>query len=377
MKLPIYLDYMSTTPVDPRVAKKMMHCLTLEGDFGNSGSHTHIYGRKAAEIIEKSREQVADLIHCEPQALIWVSGATEANNLAIKGAAYFYHRQGRHIVTLQTEHSSVLGPCAQLEKEGFEVTYLAPLSNGLIDLDHLQSALRQDTILISVMHANNETGVIQDIAAIGNIARERGILFHVDAAQSMGKIPIDLKTLPVDLMSITAHKIYGPKGIGALYLRQKPRIHLVPLFHGGHQEMGLRSGTLPTHQIVGMGEACALAKQEMPTESTRLFSYRESLWGMLKTLGGVYLNGDWTSRLPGNLHVSFSGIDGKTLIESFSNLAISSGSACASGNLKTSHVLQAMGITETFSRSAIRFAFGRFTTESELAYILKYIPISL
>ncbi len=372
-KRPIYLDYMATTPTDPRVAKRMMVYLTPEGDFGNPASRTHIYGQKAAIAVEEARQQVAHLVNCQPDALIWTSGATEANNLAIKGAARFYHRQGRHIVTSQTEHKAVLDPCAQLAREGFEITYLPVKSSGLLDLDQLETALRHDTLLLSVMHANNETGVIQDIAAIGDIARRRGVLFHVDAAQSLGKIPVDLKNLPVDLMSFSAHKLYGPKGIGALYLRQKPRVRLIPLSHGGGQELGLRPGTLPVHQIVGMGEACEIAQHERHAESARLFLWRERLRESLQTLENVTINGDITHRLPGNLNVSFAGIDGQTLIESLADLAISSGSACTSGNLEPSHVLHAMGVNESLARSAIRFSLGRFTTEEELNYAAAYV----
>jgi cysteine desulfurase len=371
--LPIYLDYMATTPVDPRVAKRMMAYLTPEGDFGNPASRTHIYGKKAAEAVDHARQQVADLVGCQPDALIWTSGATEANNLAIKGAARFYQRQRRHIVTCQTEHKAVLDPCAQLEREGFEVTYLPVQPNGLLDLNQLAAALRDDTLLLSVMHANNETGVIQDIAAIGALARQRGTLFHVDAAQSIGKIPVDLNNLPVDLMSFSAHKLYGPKGIGALYVRQKPRVRLVPLSHGGGQESGLRPGTLPVHQVVGMGEACEIARYEMPVESRRLLRWRERLRAALQTREDIHINGDITHRLPGNLNVSFAGIDGQILIESLSDLAISSGSACTSGNLEPSHVLRAMGVHESLARSAIRFSLGRFTTEEELNYTTTYV----
>ncbi len=374
MKLPIYLDYMSTTPVDRDVVEKMMLFLDLDGNFGNPASHTHLYGKTAAEAVERARQQVADLVGCEPQALIWTSGATEANNLAIKGAAHFYRRQGRHIITAQTEHSSVLNPCEQLKKEGFEVTYLQPQENGLLDLDQLKNVLRQDTLLISIMHANNEIGVIQDIAAIGKIAREHGALFHVDAAQSVGKIPIDLSHLCVDLMSLASHKMYGPKGIGALYLRQKPRLHLEPLFQGGEHEMGLRAGTLATHQIVGMGCAYEIAKQKMASEHIRLLAYRKRFWESLRELKDIYVNGDLKNRLPGNLNVSFVGIDGQILIECLTDLAVSSGSACLSGHTKSSHVLRAIGVKESLARSAIRFSFGRFTTEEELDYVINYVP---
>lgn len=372
MRLPIYLDYMATTPVDPRVAECMWGYLTPTGHFGNSSSRTHIYGKTAAEAVEKARKQVAELVGCQPEALIWTSGATEANNLAIKGIAHFYKRQGRHIITTKTEHKAVLDPCAQLAREGFEITYLSPQSNGLIDLNQLENALRSDTLLVSIMHANNETGVIQNIGAIGALTRARGILFHVDAAQSAGKIPIDL-TLPIDLMSFSAHKLYGPKGIGALYLRQKPRLQLEPLLHGGGQELGLRAGTLPVHQIVGMGAAFAIAQDEMADESARLLGFRQRLLSALQALGKIYVNGDLSKRLPGNLNVSFAGIDAQSLIELLANLAVSSGSACASGNLEPSHVLRAMGVAPALAQSAIRFSLGRFTTEEELVYVIQYL----
>ena len=374
MKLPIYLDYMSTTPVDPEVSAKMMSYLSLDGDFGNPASRSHIYGRKAAQAVEIARQQVADLVGCKPQALIWTSGVTEANNLAIKGAAHFYQRQGRHVITAQTEHSSVLGPCAQLAREGFEVTYLKPQENGLLDLDLLKNALRKDTLLISIMQANNEIGVIQNISAIGQLARERGILFHVDAAQSAGKLPINLNELLVDLMSLPSHKLYGPKGVGALYIRQTPRLHLDPLFQGGEHEMGLRVGTLATHQIVGMGLACEIAKHKMADEYARLLSYRDRFCKSLKKLDNVYINGDLEQRLPNNLNISFVGIDARTLLENMSELAVSTGSACLSGHTKSSHVLEALGIKESLARSAIRFSFGRFTTEKEIDYLVQYVP---
>jgi cysteine desulfurase len=373
IRFPIYLDYMATTPTDPSVAACMMDYLTPQGNFGNAASRTHIYGKKAAEAVAQARQQVAALIQCEPQALIWTSGATEANNLAIKGAAYFYQHQGRHIITCQTEHSAVLDPCAQLAREGFEITYLPVQTNGLIDINQLAASLRPDTLLVSVMHANNETGVIQDIATLAALTRQRGILLHVDAAQSAGKIAIDLKNWPIDLLSLSAHKIYGPKGIGALYLRQKPRVRLQPLLQGGGQELGLRPGTLPVHQIVGMGAAFEIARHEMPTESARLLAWRERLHTHIKALPGIYINGDLQHRIPGNLNVSFAGIDGQILLESLADLAISSGSACTSGHLEPSHVLRAMGIPDTLARSAIRFSLGRFTTEEELQYVIDYL----
>lgn len=363
---PIYLDYMSTTPVDPRVAAKMWQYLMPDGEFGNASSRTHRYGMIAAQAVDQARQQVASLLNCSPEALIWTSGATEANNLAIKGAAHFYQRQGRHLVTCQTEHHAVLDVCAQLEREGFTITYLPPQSNGLVNLEQLKAALRPDTLLVSIMHANNEIGVIQDIAAIGEITREKGVLLHVDAAQSAGKIPIDLAAWSVDLMSFAAHKVYGPKGIGALYIRQRPRVHLQPLVQGGSQEHGLRPGTLPVHQIVGMGEAFAIARQEMVAESARLLALRQQLWQGLSILGDIRLRGDEKQRLPGNLNVSFLGIDAQNLLESLPNLALSTGSACASGNIEPSHVLSALGLASAEIHSAVRFAVGRFTTQQEI-----------
>jgi cysteine desulfurase len=363
---PIYLDYMATTPVDPRVAAKMLQYLTPDGEFGNASSRTHRYGMVAAQAVDQARQQVAALINCTPEALIWTSGATEANNLAIKGAAHFYQRQGRHLVTCQTEHRAVLDVFAQLEREGFTVTYLPPQANGLVDLQQLQAALRPDTLLVSIMHANNEIGVIQDIAAIGEITREKGVLLHVDAAQSAGKIPIDLAVWPVDLMSFSAHKVYGPKGMGALYIRQRPRLHLQPLVQGGSQEQGLRPGTLPVHQIVGMGEAFALAQQEMTAENARLLALKQQLWLGLSALGDIRLHGDEKQRLAGNLNVSFLGIDAQNLLELLPDLALSTGSACTSGNIEPSHVLSALGLSPAETYSAIRFALGRFTTQQEI-----------
>jgi cysteine desulfurase len=363
---PIYFDYMATTPVDPRVAAKMLQYLTPDGEFGNASSRTHRYGMVAAQAVDQARQQVAALLNCAPDALIWTSGATEANNLAIKGAAHFYQRQGRHLVTCQTEHRAVLDVFAQLEREGFGVTYLPPQANGLVDLQQLQAALRPDTLLVSIMHANNEIGVVQDIGAIGEITRGKGVLLHVDAAQSAGKTPIDLAAWPVDLMSFSAHKVYGPKGIGALYIRQRPRLHLQPLVQGGSQEQGLRPGTLPVHQIVGMGEAFAIAQQEMAAENMRLLAFRQQLWRGLSILGDIRLHGDEKQRLAGNLNVSFLGIDAQNLLELLPDLALSTGSACTSGNIEPSHVLSALGLSPAETYSAIRFALGRFTTQQEV-----------
>lgn len=374
MQRPIYLDYMATTPIDERVAKKMLHYMTFDGEFGNASSKTHIYGQKAAEAVENARIQVAGLIHADSREIIWTSGATEANNLAIKGACRFYQRKGRHIITLQTEHTAVLEPFEQLAREGFEVTYLAPLSNGLLSLETLEKAIRPDTIFASFMHVNNEIGVIQDIAAIGTLLKNKGILFHVDAAQSVGKISIDLTQMPVNLMSFAAHKIYGPKGIGALYVRQTPRVRLEALVHGGGQEQGLRAGTLPVHQIVGMGEAFHIAKQALPAESKKLLQWRNQLWNGLKNIPGIHLNGDREQRVPGNLNISFEGLDGSdALILALPDLALSSTSACSSGSVEPSHVLKALGVSRDLARNTLRLSIGRYTKESDIRIAIQRI----
>ena len=366
MKLPIYLDYAATTPVDPRVAEIMGRYLTLAGCFGNPSSHSHVYGRAAAQAVATARAQVAGLVNADPEAIVWTSGATEANNLAIKGVAYGYRQQGRHLVTSKTEHRAVLDVCRQLEREGFEVTYLDPEPGGLIDLDKLAAALRRDTLLVSLMHVNNETGVIQDIAAIGHLTRSRGVLLHVDAAQSAGKVPIDLHALPVDLMSFSAHKNYGPKGIGALYVRRFPKLRLAAQIHGGGQEHGLRAGTLATHQIAGMGEAFRLAQTEMAADSERMCRLRDRLGCGLRELEDIQLNGDPERRAAGFLNLSFSFIDGEALLAALPDLAVSSGSACASAHPEPSHVLRALGRSDPLARSAIRFSLGRFTTAAEI-----------
>ena len=373
LKLPIYLDYSSTTPVDPRVAKKMADCLTTEGVFGNPASRSHKFGWVAEEAVDIARNQIADLINADPREIVFTSGATESDNLAIKGAANFYGKKGKHLITLKTEHKAVLDTMRQLEREGFEVTYLDPESNGLLDLDKLIAAIRPDTILVSVMHVNNEIGVIQDIAAIGEICRERKILFHVDAAQSTGKVPIDLQTLKVDLMSFSAHKSYGPKGIGALYVRRKPRIRLEAQMHGGGHERGMRSGTMATHQIVGMGEAFRIAKEEMAAENERLMMLRNKLWEGIKDMEAVYLNGDMDSRIAGNLNVSFAYVEGESLIMALKDMAVSSGSACTSASLEPSYVLRALGLNDELAHSSIRFTMGRFTTEAEIDYVIGVI----
>lgn len=359
---PIYLDYSATTPVDPRVAEKMMHYLTMDGVFGNPASRSHAFGWAAEEAIEEARAQVAALINADAKEIVWTSGATESDNLAIKGAAHFNERRGKHLITVKTEHKAVLDTCRQLEREGFEVTYLDPEPNGLLDLEKFQAALRSDTTVVSVMHVNNEIGVIQDIKAIGEICRAHKIVFHVDAAQSAGKVEIDMETMPVDLMSFSAHKVYGPKGIGALYVRRKPRVRIEAQMHGGGHERGMRSGTLPTHQIVGMGEAFRIAKLEMPAENERLRMLRDRLWSGLQDIDEVYLNGDLEQRIAGNLNVSFNFVEGESLMMSLKNLALSSGSACTSASLEPSYVLRALGRSDELSHSSLRMTFGRFST---------------
>ncbi len=375
MKTPIYLDYAATTPVDPRVAEAMCACLTLDGTFGNPASRSHAFGWKAEEAVEQARAQVAALVNADPREIIWTSGATESDNLALKGAAHFYKKKGRHIVTCKTEHKAVLDSCRQLEREGYEVTYLDPEPNGLIDLDKLRAALREDTILVSIMHVNNEIGVIQDIGAIGEITRERGIIFHVDAAQSAGKVPIDLQGehAKVDLMSFSAHKVYGPKGIGALFVRRKPRVRIEAQMHGGGHERGLRSGTLPVHQIVGMGEAFRIAREEMAAENERIRMLRDRLLEGIRDIEEIYINGDLEQRVPHNLNVSFNFVEGESLIMALKDLAVSSGSACTSASLEPSYVLRALGRSDELAHSSIRFTLGRFTTEEEIDYAIKKI----
>ena len=344
MKLPIYFDYSATCPVDTRVAEKMVHFMTMDGNFGNPASRSHRYGWQAEEAVDTAREQIADLLNADPREIIFTSGATESDNLAIKGAAHFYGKKGKHIITIKTEHKAVLDPCRQLEREGFEVTYLAPEPNGLVDIAKLEEAMREDTILVSVMHVNNEIGVIQDIEAIGELCRSRKIVFHVDAAQSVGKLPIDMQNLKVDLLSISAHKIYGPKGIGALYVRRKPRIRLEAQMHGGGHERGFRSGTLPTHQIVGMGEACRVAKEDMQKDYDHAMALRTRMLDSLKDMEAVTVNGDLDQRLPNNLNISFAFVEGESLLMSLKDIAVSSGSACTSASLGSeSECLQESG----------------------------------
>ena len=373
MKLPVYLDYSATTPVDPRVAEKMMQYLTEDGQFGNPASRSHKFGWQAEEAVEEARQFVAELINADPREIVWTSGATESDNLAIKGVAEFYKDKGKHIVTCKTEHKAVLDTCRYLEGQGYDVTYLDPEPNGLVDLAKLEASLRPDTILVSIMHVNNEIGVIQDIDAIGAMTRARGILFHVDAAQSTGKLPIDVEKTPVDLMSLTSHKTYGPKGIGALYVRRKPRARIAPQMHGGGHERGMRSGTLPTHQIVGMGEAYRIAKLEMAAENERLLRLRHKLWNGIKDLEEVHLNGDADRRIAGNLNVSFNYVEGESLIMALKDLAVSSGSACTSASLEPSYVLRALGRSDELAHSSLRFTIGRFTTEEQIDFAIAEI----
>jgi cysteine desulfurase len=373
MKLPIYLDYSATTPIDERVAKKMAEYLTMDGHFGNPASRSHSYGWEAEEAVDLARKYVADLVNADPREIIWTSGATESNNLAIKGAAHFYRKKGNHLITVKTEHKAVLDTCRQLEREGFEVTYLDPAENGLVSVESVKNAVTDQTILISVMHVNNEIGVIQDIAAIGEFAREQKIIFHVDAAQSPGKVEIDLADLKVDLMSFSAHKTYGPKGIGALFVRRKPRIRLEAQMHGGGHERGLRSGTLATHQIVGMGEAFRIAREEMASESERVRMLRDRLYDGLKDMEEVYVNGDADHRIAGNLNISFNFVEGESLIMALRDLAVSSGSACTSASLEPSYVLRALGRNDELAHSSIRFTIGRFTTAEEIDYSINLV----
>jgi cysteine desulfurase len=373
LKLPIYLDYSATTPVDERVAEKMAQCLTRGGTFGNPASRSHALGWEAGRLVEDARGHVAALVNADPREIIWTSGATESDNLAIRGAAHFYKKKGSHLVTVKTEHKAVLDTMRQLEREGYEVTYLEPEPNGLLDLEKFKSALRDDTLLASVMHVNNEIGVIQDIDAIGRICRERGVIFHVDAAQSPGKVEIDLEKLPVDLMSFSSHKVYGPKGIGALYVRRKPRIRLEPQMHGGGHERGLRSGTLPTHQIVGMGEAFRIAREEMVQNNERIRMLRDRLWSGIKDIEAVYLNGDLEKRVAGNLNVSFAYVEGESLIMALKDLAVSSGSACTSASLEPSYVLRALGREDELAHSSIRFTIGKYNTVEEIDFAVAKI----
>ena len=368
MKLPIYLDYSATTPVDPRVAQKMADCLLVDGNFGNPASRSHVFGWKAEEAVENGRRQVAELINADPREIVWTSGATESDNLALKGVAHFYQTKGKHIITSKIEHKAVLDTARQLEREGFEVTYLEPGEDGIVTPAQVEAALRDDTILVSLMHVNNEVGSINDIAAIGELTRSRGVLFHVDAAQSAGKVEIDLQKLKVDLMSFSAHKVYGPKGIGALYVSRKPRVRLEAIIHGGGHERGMRSGTLPTHQIVGMGEAFAIAKQDMAAENVRIKALSDRFFQQVSDLEELYVNGSSTARVPHNLNLSFNYVEGESLLMSLKDIAVSSGSACTSASLEPSYVLRALGRNDELAHSSIRFSFGRFTSEEEVDY---------
>lgn len=369
---PIYMDYSATTPVDSRVADKMIPYLTEH--FGNPASRSHAYGWEAEKAVETAREQVAHLVNCDPKEIIWTSGATESDNLAIKGAAHFYAAtKGKHLITVATEHKAVLDPIRELERQGFEATYLSPEVNGLLDLEKFKASIRPHTVLVSVMLVNNEIGVIQDIVAIGNLCREKGIVFHVDAAQATGKVEIDLAKLPVDLMSFSAHKTYGPKGIGALYVCRKPRIRLEAQMHGGGHERGFRSGTLATHQIVGMGECFRIAKEEMAAENTRIKALRDKLWAGLSDIEEVYLNGDLDQRVPHNLNVSFNYVEGESLMMAIKELAVSSGSACTSASLEPSYVLRAIGREDELAHSSIRFSIGRYTTEKDIEFAIALI----
>jgi cysteine desulfurase len=377
MKLPIYFDYAATTPVDPRVAEKMVQCMTMDGVFGNPASRSHRYGWQAEELVDVARNQVAELINADHREIVFTSGATESNNLAIKGVAHFYQKKGKHIITSKTEHKAVLDTCRQLEREGFEVTYLEPEANGLIPLSRLEAAMRDDTILVSIMHVNNEIGVIQDIDAIGELCRSKGIIFHMDAAQSAGKLPIDVQATKVDLISISAHKMYGPKGIGALYVRRKPRIRLESQMHGGGHERGMRSGTLATHQIVGLGEAAAVAKAQMHSDSERIRRLRDKLWNGIKHIEETYINGDLENGYCGSLNVSFNYVEGESLMMALKDLAVSSGSACTSASLEPSYVLRALGLNDEMAHSSIRFSIGRFTTDEEVDFAIDIITQSI
>ncbi len=368
MKLPIYLDYSATTPVDPRVAEKMAECLTNTGNFGNPASRSHSFGWQAEAAVEEARGHVAALLNADPREIVWTSGATESDNLAIKGCAHFNQKKGKHIITSKIEHKAVLDTCRQLEREGFEVTYLNPDVEGIIQPEMVEEAIREDTTVVSLMHVNNEIGTINDIASIGEICRRHKVFFHVDAAQSAGKVDIDVETMKVDMLSMSAHKIYGPKGIGALYVRRKPRVRIEAQMHGGGHERGMRSGTLPTHQIVGMGEAFRIAKEDMAEDNKHTLALRNRLWDGISDMEEVHVNGSLKQRVSGNLNVSFSFVEGESLIMALKDLAVSSGSACTSASLEPSYVLRALGLDDEQAHSSIRFSIGRFTTEEEIDF---------
>ncbi len=377
ISIPIYLDYSSTTPVDDRVAKKMSECLTRDGAFGNPASRSHPYGWDSEKLIDESRQHVANLLGADKREIIWTSGATESDNLAIKGAAYFYKDKGNHLITLTTEHKAVLDTMRFLESEGFEVTYLDPKDNGLLDINDLKKAIKDTTILVSIMHVNNEIGVIQDLESIGKICRDNKIIFHVDAAQSPGKVEIDVNKYNIDLCALSAHKAYGPKGIGALYVRRKPRVRIQPQIHGGGHERGFRSGTLPTHQIVGMGEAFRIAKEEMKEDNKRIRKLRDILWNGIKDIEEIYLNGDLENRISGNLNVSFNFVEGESLIMAIKDIAVSSGSACTSASLEPSYVLRALGREDELAHSSIRLTIGKYTTEDEVQHAITLLKTSV
>lgn len=377
MKLPIYMDYAATTPVDPKVLEKMVKYMSIDGYYGNPASRSHKFGWEAEEAVDIARQNVADLVKADPREIVWTSGATESDNLAIKGVAHFYKKKGQHIITSKIEHKAVLDTCRQLEREGFEVTYLDPDPNGIISAEKVESALRDDTILVSIMHVNNEIGTVLPIEEIGELTRSRKIIFHVDAAQSAGKIDIDLQKLKVDLMSFSAHKVYGPKGMGALFVRRKPRVRLEAQTHGGGHERGMRSGTLATHQIVGMGEAFALAAKEMSQESINIERLRQKLWQGISSMEEVFLNGDEKHHVPGILNVSFNFVEGESLIMALKDLAVSSGSACTSASLEPSYVLRALGLNDELAHSSIRFSIGRFTTDEEIEHAIEKIKLSI
>ena len=376
-KLPIYLDYAATTPVDPRVAKKMLDYLTLDGNFGNPASRSHKYGWQAEESVEEARSHVANLVGCDPREIVWTSGATEADNLAIKGVANFYKSKGKHIITSKIEHKAVLDSCRELEREGFEVTYLDPNEGGLTSPESVTEAIREDTILVSIMHLNNELGTINDIEAIGKITREKGVFFHVDAAQSTGKVKINLSEIPVDLMSFSAHKTYGPKGVGALFIRRKPRVRIQAQIHGGGHERGMRSGTLAPHQIVGMGEAFRIAKEEMIPDKKRIQALHDRFYNAVSKIEEIYFNGDLQNKVCNIINVSFAYVEGESLIMAMKDIAISSGSACTSASLEPSYVLRALGRKDELASSSIRFSFGRFTTKEEVDHTLSLINHSV
>jgi cysteine desulfurase len=369
-KTPIYLDYLSTTPVDPRVAEAMAGCLTMDGVFGNPASRSHGFGWRAESVVEDARSDVAELINADPREIVWTSGATESDNLAIKGVAHQHRERGRHLITSMMEHKAVLDTCAQLEREGFSVTYLRPDDRGLITAEMVQGALRDDTVLVSIMHANNEVGTVNDIASIGAVCRGAGVLYHVDAAQSAGKIPLDMDATAVDLLSMSAHKLYGPKGIGALYVRRRPRVRIEAQIHGGGHERGMRSGTLPTHQIAGFGMAARIARETMAAEIDRLTALRARFWEGIRDLPGVSINGDESARLPGALNIAFPGVEGDALMLSMVDLAVSSGSACTSESIEPSYVLRAMGLSDDLAHSSLRFSFGRFTQPEDVEHAI-------